>query len=169
MARDLKNRVYVFVSVSLCFPQIRPYVNGALYSILCVPSVRQEAKEMVRQQKCLHLLWGNRRSLCIARHLFPFTSSHRRCLKGNQQVLTGIRHSNCTQILMSQWVVYICQCFRLTQKWNVIILHAMTFGAAGECGWGMLQTSLIIMLLRTIQHSYNTLLACPEMSTFACS
>ncbi|XP_054907215.1 lisH domain-containing protein ARMC9 isoform X2 [Poeciliopsis prolifica] len=26
--------------------EIRPYVNGALYSILCVPSVRQEAKEM---------------------------------------------------------------------------------------------------------------------------
>uniref|UniRef100_A0AAQ4PK57 LisH domain-containing protein ARMC9 n=1 Tax=Gasterosteus aculeatus aculeatus TaxID=481459 RepID=A0AAQ4PK57_GASAC len=25
---------------------IRPYVNGALYSILCIPSVRQEAKEM---------------------------------------------------------------------------------------------------------------------------
>ncbi|XP_074524604.1 lisH domain-containing protein ARMC9 isoform X2 [Halichoeres trimaculatus] len=26
--------------------EIRPYVNGALYSILCIPSVRQEAKEM---------------------------------------------------------------------------------------------------------------------------
>ncbi|XP_037530501.1 lisH domain-containing protein ARMC9 [Nematolebias whitei] len=26
--------------------EIRPYVNGALYSILCVPAVRQEAKEM---------------------------------------------------------------------------------------------------------------------------
>uniref|UniRef100_A0A3Q3FCS1 LisH domain-containing protein ARMC9 n=1 Tax=Kryptolebias marmoratus TaxID=37003 RepID=A0A3Q3FCS1_KRYMA len=26
--------------------EIRPYVNGALYSILCVPSMRQEAKEM---------------------------------------------------------------------------------------------------------------------------
>ncbi|KAM7387963.1 hypothetical protein PAMP_024167 [Pampus punctatissimus] len=31
--------------VTLLF-QIRPYVNGALYSILCIPSVRQEAKEM---------------------------------------------------------------------------------------------------------------------------
>lgn len=28
--------------------QIRPYVNGALYSILSIPSVRQEAREMVR-------------------------------------------------------------------------------------------------------------------------
>uniref|UniRef100_A0A8D3CMI4 LisH domain-containing protein ARMC9 n=1 Tax=Scophthalmus maximus TaxID=52904 RepID=A0A8D3CMI4_SCOMX len=26
--------------------EIRPYVNGALYSILCIPSVRQEAREM---------------------------------------------------------------------------------------------------------------------------
>ncbi|TKS74409.1 LisH domain-containing protein ARMC9 [Collichthys lucidus] len=26
--------------------EIRPYVNGALYSVLCIPSVRQEAKEM---------------------------------------------------------------------------------------------------------------------------
>ncbi|XP_034530753.1 lisH domain-containing protein ARMC9 isoform X2 [Notolabrus celidotus] len=26
--------------------EIRPYVNGALYGILCIPSVRQEAKEM---------------------------------------------------------------------------------------------------------------------------
>ncbi|XP_035509312.1 lisH domain-containing protein ARMC9 isoform X2 [Morone saxatilis] len=26
--------------------EIRPYVNGALYSILCIPTVRQEAKEM---------------------------------------------------------------------------------------------------------------------------
>ncbi|KAI3368687.1 hypothetical protein L3Q82_025680, partial [Scortum barcoo] len=26
--------------------EIRPYVNGALYSILCIPSVRQEAKEL---------------------------------------------------------------------------------------------------------------------------
>ncbi|XP_038147689.1 lisH domain-containing protein ARMC9 isoform X1 [Cyprinodon tularosa] len=26
--------------------EVRPYVNGALYSILCIPSVRQEAKEM---------------------------------------------------------------------------------------------------------------------------
>uniref|UniRef100_A0A7N6AAL2 LisH domain-containing protein ARMC9 n=1 Tax=Anabas testudineus TaxID=64144 RepID=A0A7N6AAL2_ANATE len=35
------------VCLCLChFPQIRPYVNGALYSILCIPSVRQEAKEM---------------------------------------------------------------------------------------------------------------------------
>uniref|UniRef100_A0A3Q3QWI1 LisH domain-containing protein ARMC9 n=1 Tax=Monopterus albus TaxID=43700 RepID=A0A3Q3QWI1_MONAL len=29
-----------------CYHVIRPYVNGALYSILCIPSVRQEAKEM---------------------------------------------------------------------------------------------------------------------------
>uniref|UniRef100_A0AAQ4QAM9 LisH domain-containing protein ARMC9 n=1 Tax=Gasterosteus aculeatus aculeatus TaxID=481459 RepID=A0AAQ4QAM9_GASAC len=36
--------------------EIRPYVNGALYSILCIPSVRQEAKEMVRKQKCAHPL-----------------------------------------------------------------------------------------------------------------
>ncbi|XP_067370792.1 lisH domain-containing protein ARMC9 isoform X2 [Channa argus] len=26
--------------------EIRPYVNGALYSVLCIPSVRQDAKEM---------------------------------------------------------------------------------------------------------------------------
>ncbi|XP_071342030.1 lisH domain-containing protein ARMC9 isoform X1 [Trachinotus anak] len=26
--------------------EVRPYVNGALYSILCIPSVRQEAREM---------------------------------------------------------------------------------------------------------------------------
>lgn len=37
-------------------PQIWQYVNGTLYSILSVPSVRQEAIEMVRQQKCPHLL-----------------------------------------------------------------------------------------------------------------
>ena len=30
--------------------QIRPYVNGALYSILSLPSVRQEAREMVREE-----------------------------------------------------------------------------------------------------------------------
>ncbi|KAM8888674.1 lisH domain-containing protein ARMC9 isoform 1-T5 [Synchiropus picturatus] len=28
------------------YHEVRPYVNGALYSILCLPSVRQEAKEM---------------------------------------------------------------------------------------------------------------------------
>ena len=27
--------------------QIRPYVNGALYSILAIPSIREEAKAMV--------------------------------------------------------------------------------------------------------------------------
>lgn len=48
--------------VWLC-PQIWPYVNGALYNILYIPSVRQEAKEMVRWQKQLHLHGGNRRSL----------------------------------------------------------------------------------------------------------
>ncbi|XP_077463427.1 lisH domain-containing protein ARMC9 isoform X3 [Stigmatopora argus] len=30
--------------------EIRPYVNGALYSILCVPSVRQKAKEMSMEE-----------------------------------------------------------------------------------------------------------------------
>ena len=31
----------------LYFFQIRPYVNGALYSILAIPSIREEAKAMV--------------------------------------------------------------------------------------------------------------------------
>uniref|UniRef100_A0AAQ4RUV2 LisH domain-containing protein ARMC9 n=1 Tax=Gasterosteus aculeatus aculeatus TaxID=481459 RepID=A0AAQ4RUV2_GASAC len=51
--------------------EIRPYVNGALYSILCIPSVRQEAKEMVRKQK----------------------------LEGKLQVFTVIRR--CTDVLVS--------------------------------------------------------------------
>uniref|UniRef100_A0A8C5DX00 LisH domain-containing protein ARMC9 n=1 Tax=Gouania willdenowi TaxID=441366 RepID=A0A8C5DX00_GOUWI len=37
---------FVCMRFTLLFPQIRPYVNGALYSILCIPSVREEAREM---------------------------------------------------------------------------------------------------------------------------
>ena len=44
-------RVRVSAGVCVCACaralQIRPYVNGALYSILSIPSVRQEAREMV--------------------------------------------------------------------------------------------------------------------------
>ncbi|KAM6962455.1 lisH domain-containing protein ARMC9 [Aplochiton taeniatus] len=36
--------------------EIRPYVNGALYSILCIPTVREEAKEMsVEEILCCYL------------------------------------------------------------------------------------------------------------------
>ncbi|XP_061539252.1 lisH domain-containing protein ARMC9 isoform X4 [Phycodurus eques] len=41
--------------------EIRPYVNGALYSILCIPSVRQEAKEMsVEEILCCYSKEDNR-------------------------------------------------------------------------------------------------------------
>uniref|UniRef100_A0AAY4EY89 LisH domain-containing protein ARMC9 n=1 Tax=Denticeps clupeoides TaxID=299321 RepID=A0AAY4EY89_9TELE len=39
------------VCLCLCAPfQIRPFVNGALYSILCVPTVRDEAREMSMEE-----------------------------------------------------------------------------------------------------------------------
>ncbi|XP_061680518.1 lisH domain-containing protein ARMC9 isoform X3 [Syngnathoides biaculeatus] len=41
--------------------EIRPYVNGALYSILCIPSVRQEAKAMsVEEILCCYSKEDNR-------------------------------------------------------------------------------------------------------------
>uniref|UniRef100_A0A672YRK3 LisH domain-containing protein ARMC9 n=1 Tax=Sphaeramia orbicularis TaxID=375764 RepID=A0A672YRK3_9TELE len=40
-----KDKLCVYACVTF-LSQIRSYVNGALYSILCIPSVRQEAKEM---------------------------------------------------------------------------------------------------------------------------
>lgn len=43
---------------------------------------------MVRQQKCLHLLGGNRHSLCFALHLSSFLSPHSQCLEGKQKLFS---------------------------------------------------------------------------------
>lgn len=54
--------MFMCVGVCVCLlSQIRPYVNGALYSILCIPSVRQEAREMVRQDTFISVARGNSR------------------------------------------------------------------------------------------------------------
>lgn len=70
--------------VWLC-PQIWPYVNGALYNILYIPSVRQEAKEMVRWQKQLHLHGGNRHSLFWPKTFIWFVTTDAACTGGEKR------------------------------------------------------------------------------------